>query len=155
MLTAHLPSGYLLGRAISRTGPGVMAATLVGSVLPDLDIFWFYFVDRGAYHHHHYWPHIPAVWAGIALLTLPILAFRGRLALGLAFFAAILVHLILDTIAGGVNWAWPYSDSLFAFVEIPATYSHWVISFVLHWTFLLELLIWAVAAWTYLGKKAK
>jgi inner membrane protein len=153
MLTAHLPSGYLLARSVRHPVAYMMPAALIGAMLPDADMLWFHFVDHGSVHHHYYWPHIPAIWAGIALVTLPILQRFGLLATGVVFYAAIFLHLILDTIAGGINWAWPIGHDLFALTEVPAAYSHWVISFILHWTFLAELAIWALALWLYFGKK--
>ncbi|KAG1647501.1 Bicyclomycin resistance protein [Nymphon striatum] len=36
-----------------------MSAAIFGAILPDLDLIWFYFVDRGAFHHHLYWVHVP------------------------------------------------------------------------------------------------
>ncbi len=153
MLTAHLPSGYVLARSWRGPVKYLMPAALIGSVLPDADMFWFHFVDQGSVHHHHYWPHIPAVWAGIALVTLPILYRFGLLATGAVFYTSIFLHLILDTIAGGINWAWPMASNLFVLTEVPAAYSHWIISFVLHWTFLAELAVWALALWIYFWKK--
>ena len=33
------------------------------------------------------------------------------------------------------------------FVDVPATHSNWVVSFLLHWTFGVELAVTAIAAW--------
>ncbi len=33
---------------------------------------------------------------------------------------------------------------VFGLVTVPPTQSHWIASFILHWTFLLELIIWSV-----------
>lgn len=153
MLIAHLPSGYVLGRLMPRQGAAVMGAALIGAMLPDLDMIWFHFVDAGKWHHHVYWPHLPWVWAVAALVAFPLLAWRGYLVPGLAFFAAIFLHLALDTIAGGIAWAAPFDTTLYALVTVPARYSHWVISFVLHWTFLLEIAIWLWAAALFLGRR--
>jgi inner membrane protein len=143
VITAHLPSGYVMARLWPQ--PGVMAAALVGAVAPDLDIFWFYFVDGGTIHHHLYWPHLPFVWALVALVVIPTL-WRSRFQQpALAFFAAILIHLLLDTIAGGIAWAAPFDMTLLSWVTVPAAYSHWIVSFLLHWTILLELGVWAAA----------
>ncbi|MBK6466105.1 MAG: metal-dependent hydrolase [Rhodobacter sp.] len=152
MLTAHLPSGYVLARAVRRPVAALLPVALLGAVLPDLDMIWFHLVDGGSVHHHHYWPHLPAVWGAVALVSLPLLNLKGWLAPGLVFFAAIAMHLILDTIAGGINWSWPAGDQLFAAVTVPAAYSHWIVSFILHWTFALELAVWAMAFWLYFGK---
>ena len=145
MLTAHLPSGYVLARGWPRQSPMIMAAVLIGAVLPDLDMIWFYFVDQGSIHRHRYWVHIPAFWAAVAVIALPLLRRVGQFHAGLAFFAAILLHLLLDSIGGGILWLAPFDDRLISLVTVPATQSHWIWSFILHWTFALELLIWGVA----------
>ena len=57
MLIAHLPSGYLVGAGLRRlwpAAPGVMAAALAGSVLPDADVAYFLLIDGGRRHHHDY-----------------------------------------------------------------------------------------------------
>lgn len=153
MLTAHLPSGYILARGVRRRLPWLMPAALIGAVLPDLDMLWFQFVDHGQWHHHRYWPHIPLIWLGIAAVSLPFLTY-GR-ATALVFFAAIFLHLMLDTISGGILWAWPFSDRLFSLVTIAPNRANWVLSFVLHWTFALELGLWAVALWLWSGRKTR
>ena len=154
MLTAHLPSGYVLAR-LAPQRCWLLPAALLGAVLPDFDMLWFHFVDRGSIHHHRYWVHIPAFWAAAAALTLPVMAVLARNLLPAAgiFFAALFLHLVLDTIGGGILWAAPFSTHLYSLVEVPATQSHWVLSFLLHWTFLLELGIWAGAF--YLWRKGR
>lgn len=146
MITAHLPAGYITGRVFARAGPMIWAA-LAGSMLPDLDLIWFYFIDNRSLHHHHYWVHIPAFWVALALLILPLTARRTPHWLGpaLAFFAALAVHLALDTISGDIKWLWPVSDRFFHLVTVPATQAHWILNFILHPVFLAELAIWAVA----------
>ena len=151
MLTAHLPSGYVLAQGIGRNIPFLFPAALIGAVLPDLDMIWFYLVDQRAFHHHLYWLHIPLFWAVIALVALPGLAVFSRryLATGGVFFAAIFLHLILDSIAGGIMWRAPFDDHLYALVTVASTQDHWVLSFIFHWTFLLEIAVWvsAVLLW--------
>lgn len=146
MITAHLPAGYLTGRAIAPSGPVIWAAVL-GGVGPDIDLLWFYLIDNRTLHHHHYWVHIPAFWAGIAVIGLPLLRILlpGWIRPALAFLAAIFVHLCLDTIAGDIKWFWPWSNRFVHLVDIPARQSHWVLNFVLHPIFLLEILIWGIA----------
>ncbi|MEO6298472.1 MAG: metal-dependent hydrolase [Paracoccaceae bacterium] len=145
MLTAHLPSGYILARCIRRPVPYLMPAALIGAILPDLDILWFRLVEHAAVHHHRYWPHIPLIWVAIAAVTLPILRQFGYLHTALVFFAAVFLHLVLDTVAGGILWGYPWDDTLYHFVTIPPIHHSWVVSIVLHWTFLLEIAIWVVA----------
>ncbi|NBZ86102.1 metal-dependent hydrolase [Stagnihabitans tardus] len=144
MLIAHLPSGYLLARGAGWR----MAACLAGAVFPDLDMIRFW-LEGGRIHHHAYFTHLPAFWAGVSLVALVVL--RGaRLGWALAFLAGVWLHLCLDTVAGDVMWLWPWSDRMIHLAEVPATYDSWVISFVLHWTFLLELGITAAAAGLFL-----
>lgn len=144
MLTAHLPSGYVLWRSLPRVKWG-MPAALAGAVFPDLDMLWFHFVDDRAFHHHYYWVHVPLFWLAVAAVVLPLVwrtVWRGA---ALVFLAAVFLHLLLDTIAGGILWGAPVSDHLFALVEVPPTQGTWVWSFVLHWTFLLEVAVWIAA----------
>ncbi|MGK7754086.1 MULTISPECIES: metal-dependent hydrolase [unclassified Roseovarius] len=146
MITAHLPAGYVTGRAFARSGP-VLWAAMLGGVLPDLDLIWFYLIDGRAFHHHHYWVHIPAFWVASAFIVLPLATWRGTqwVRPALAFFAAILVHLLLDTVAGGIKWLWPVRDRFFHLVTVPAAHAHWILNFILHPVFLAELAIWAAA----------
>lgn len=125
----------------------MLVATLLGSVFPDFDLIWFYLVDDRAFHHHHYWVHIPGFWIICTLAAFAISkAIRKPFPRAVIYFLlGIALHLILDTLAGGILWAWPFSNYMTTFVIIPATQSNWVLSFLLHWTFLAELSIWIVA----------
>lgn len=154
MLIAHLPAGYLTGRAFGvRRGP-VMAAALAGSVLPDFDMIWFLFIDKGAIHHHRYWVHVPGFWLAVAAIALPLLRWLRPAwwMPALAFLAAIFIHLVLDSIGGGIMWGWPFDRTLHTLVTVPAAHGHWVASFVLHWTFLMELVVIGVAGWLWLKR---
>ncbi|WP_321341120.1 metal-dependent hydrolase [Breoghania sp.] len=148
MLTAHLPAGYCLSRLAGKphlASPGLLATVLICSVLPDFDLIWFQFVDNGSLHHHRYWVHVPFFWGVVGMLVIPLVwrtRFRSVAILGLA---AIFLHLVLDTIAGGIMWLAPLDTTLYRLVEIPPTYSHAMISFLLHWTFLLEIAVWFCA----------
>ena len=150
MIIAHLPSGYVLGR-IWPVAPLVLPAAVLGAVLPDFDMIWFYLIDDRAVHHHRYWVHIPAFWAAIAAIALPLIAVLTRRYLPAAavFFAALLLHICLDTIAGDIAWHWPFSQQFTSLVTVPSTHDWWVWNFVLHWVFALEIMIWAVAIWMW------
>ena len=151
MLTAHLPSGYCLGKLSGLHGWAFPAA-IVGAVFPDVDMLFFHFVDHRAIHHHRYWVHIPFFWAVVAGVALPLL-WRSRYKLAaITFCAAIFLHLALDTIGGGIMWLAPVNADLWELVTIPARYANWSLSFLLHWTFLFEILIWVWAAYFFVRK---
>ena len=86
---------------------------------------------------------------GIGLLVLRRIAPKA-IPLAVVFLASIFVHLILDSMVGAIGWLWPWDDRPFSFFEVPAARSHWVLSFLLHWTLLAELTIWAAAATLFL-----
>ncbi len=154
MLIAHLPAGYMLART-SRAKGAVLGAVLLASMLPDFDMLWFHLVDGGRVHHHRYWTHVPGFWLIVAAITLPAVALLKRqylLVTGLCF-TAILLHLILDTLVGDIMWGWPVNSDFFRVATVPVTHNHWILSFMFHWSFLVELLICAVAILLYLRKR--
>lgn len=155
MIIAHLPSGYLLARAAGYRRGLMLGAALLGAVLPDFDMLYFHFVDH-AVHHHRFWPHIPAVWLVIALVVLPLAAKLrpGWFAPLAMLLAGVFLHLLLDTWAGSIMWLWPVSDQFFQLVTVPATQSSWVLSFVLHWTFLAEIGIVLAALFVFFRREA-
>jgi hypothetical protein len=126
--------------------PLAWPAALVGAVFPDLDMIVFILVDHGSIHHHRYWVHAPAFWVVIAAIVLPILSRTRYLVAECMFLAAIFLHLVLDGIGGGIMWLYPFDETLYELVTVPATRSHWIWSFLFHWTILLEAGIWLFAA---------
>jgi inner membrane protein len=147
MLTAHLPAGRPTSRAFGVAGGGIMGAALPDSILPDLDMLWFHYVDHKAFHDHRYWVHAPGFWLVIAAITLPLSRGFARHLWwpALAFFAAIFVHLVLDGLAGSIMWLWPFDPTFYALVEVPPTRGHWILSFLTLWTMLAELATWIAA----------
>ncbi|GAA2828334.1 inner membrane protein [Aminobacter aminovorans] len=151
MLIAHLPAGFILGmlaRNVSGNARAIMPAALLGSVAPDLDMFYFYLVDGQQTHHHSYVTHWPLFWLWLGCVVMPLV---GRLwprfaKAGLVFFVAAMLHMMLGSIAAPMLWLMPFSDFSVELVTIPARYPHWVLSFVLHWIFALEITICAWAA---------
>jgi inner membrane protein len=59
--------------------------------------------------------------------------------------ADILLHPVLDTLAGGIRWLWPLSRAELVMTHVPARHEPWVLDFALHWSFALELAILAAA----------
>lgn len=141
-MIAHLPAGYILGH-MTRSKGAVLGAVLLASVLPDFDMLWFHLVDGGSVHHHRYWPHVPAFWAAVAVIILPLISLFKRpwLLPAILCFAAILIHLILDTLVGDIMWLWPASDAFVRLATVSPTHSHWMLSFLFHWSFAVEVVI--------------
>ncbi len=155
MLFAHLPAGYLIADRMSmgRTNRRVLMATgLVASVLPDFDMFWFHFVNGRQNVHHEFLFHWPLFWMALAVIAWP---FRSRLPKGIipVALASVMLHLLLDSIAGHIMWLAPFSDWTLNLVEVPARYDWWVWSFMTHWVFAAELAIIFAAAVTFLRRK--
>lgn len=154
MLIGHLPAGYLASTAaLDAVGLDglvrrrLLTAGLVASVAPDLDLLYFYGVDSGV-HHHAFPTHWPVVWVGVALVGLAVAAASGRRAWGLGGLmvgAGGLLHLALDSVAGEVRWLAPASDWSLTLVTVPARFDSWVLSFLTHWTFGVELVLVALA----------
>jgi inner membrane protein len=150
MFIAHLPAGYLLGRAYGRHSgavlPGIVLAGMAGGLFPDLDLVYGALVDAGSVHHHRYWTHLPLFWLAVSAAA-PAL-FRGHAGHAVAaFLLGIWSHLLLDGIAGDIWWLWPWRDTPFSLVTIPATHPRWWLNYLLHGTFALELAIVAAAVW--------
>ena len=156
MFIAHLPAGYIAGSALAGiakrhqlTDPGrLMLTVLVASILPDLDLLWFYFVDHRQHVHHTYWTHVPAFWLTLAVCV-SLISVAVRRSSALPYIAAatlgVLVHLVLDTVAGGIYWLYPFSPAEFRWVHVPSVHGWWVANFLLHWSFALELLVLVAA----------
>ena len=159
MIIGHLPAGYvftkLLARKLVNKGINLRLLVLVGvigAIAPDLDMFYFYLVDHRQHHHHTYWPHYPIVWIGLLLFFTLLFWFTSKKStplLGLVFSANGFLHMLLDSIVGDIWWFAPFVDKSFAIFTVPALYNPWWLNFVLHWSFMLELLVlsWAILIW--------
>ena len=157
MFIGHLPCGYLATAAASHAWPGEDSAErqrrlfttgLICSVLPDLDLIYYYAVDNQQHLHHSYWTHIPAFWVVVFGLLAPIVLFRpGWRSTYFVALMNIFLHLVLDSIAAEIYWFAPFSRSAFGLVEVPASHSWWVMNFLTHWTFGLEVAVVFAAGW--------
>lgn len=160
MFLAHLPAGYLLSRALSKGQKhrnALIATAMVASVVPDLDLFWFYLVSDRQTAHHAYFFHWPLFWVGLALLAwlivraarLKVPRFKTAEPFILMALAGTLLHMVLDSVAAEIYWLKPFSNVELNLVHVDAQYDWWVWNFVLHWTFLIELTITVIAAITF------
>ncbi len=159
MFIAHLPSGYIMARVFYKKINTVPCSwcwflffCLFGAIAPDLDLIYFYLWDQQAHHHHRYWSHYPIIWFGLVVLMCFLQKFFSAKNIVLyvfVFFLCGCLHLLLDSVVGDIWWAAPFVDQPFALATVPAVFSPWWLNFIVHWSFLLEILItgWAVYLW--------
>lgn len=150
MFIGHLPAGYVLTRMMQKNikTTKYLFVGLIASILPDIDILYFYLIDNRQNLHHSYWIHIPFYWliiGAVTLLAMWILNKKKYYVAAIIFFTNIFLHLFLDTIVGKIEWLYPFTDQAYFFFDVPAVYDFWVYNFIFHWTFLLEIvvIVWA------------
>ncbi len=159
MIIGHLPAGYIFTKLLARKLINkeinlrvFILVGVIGAILSDLDMFYFYLIDNRQHHHHTYWPHYPTVWLGLLFIFTVWYRFgnnKSTAILGLVFSVNGFLHMLLDSIVGDIWWFAPFVDKSFAVFMVPALYNPWWLNFILHWTFILELLIllWAMNIW--------
>ena len=152
MFIAHLPAGYLITCIIKKSTrtKGYMWLGLLASILPDLDLLYFYFVDNRNTNHHDYFMHLPIFWGLLLLYSVcgvHLFSYDKKRAYSVLaiFFTNIFVHMVMDSYVGYIRWFYPIFYYKVQLIDIPATHDWWVWNFVLHWSFLLELCIVALA----------
>jgi inner membrane protein len=161
MFLAHMPAGYIASKLLvaqfrldSPKTKYLLLLGLLGSIFPDLDMFYFYLIDNRQHGHHSYWTHIPFYWISLLAFCYVVVAFfksRFLVASATVFFGCILLHLSLDTFAGGgIKWLYPFDNSYFNIFTVPAQANHyWVWNYFSHWTALVELTIISIATITF------
>jgi len=119
-------------------------------------LLFFYLIDDRAFHHHRYWVHAPGFWLILLGVVTPlVLRFPSTVKQATFwFFAAWLLHLCLDSVVGEIMWLWPFSDQMFSLATVQPTHSHFILSFMAHWSFLFEVMIWLLAGWLLLKRPA-
>jgi inner membrane protein len=154
MFLAHLPAGYLLTKILQKKfrTEKFMSAGLLGSIFPDFDIFWFYFIDQKRHLHHSYLTHIPSFWLLLYSITFFAISITSRQKykpLVMIFFAAIFSHLVLDTVVGKIQWLSPFNNTSYYLFEVPVQYNFWVWNFIFHWSFRLEIIIIVITIYVW------
>lgn len=158
MFIAHIPSSYLctswliekwnIHEKIGLTKVSIISIALIMAITPDFDLLYFYLIDHRQHNHHTYWTHLPFFW--LLLLGVPALIFfitkkQKLLWLTLLIEINIILHLILDTHLGRIQWLYPMSEHAVYLLDVPAIHKNWIWNFVFHWTFLFELLLTSLA----------
>ncbi len=149
MLIAHIPTGIIITSIIIKKhkvkeeNRFLWFSGITSSFLPDVDLFYFYLIDSSQ-HHHKLFPHIPLFWLCILLPTIIYAEAKKSQLLLLAsslFLLNIFIHLLMDTVAGHIWWLYPFIDHSYVFIKIPNIYQHWILNFIFHWTFIIELML--------------
>lgn len=150
MFIAHLPAGYLLSRIYQKPDQTILRAlVMLGAVFPDIDLLWFVLISDQTIHHHYYLTHRPILWAAVCVAGILVARHQHYGQHATAFALGALLHMALDTLTGAINWAWPWGELSAPLVVVPAHHSHWVLSFLTHWTIAVELLICSLALWLW------
>lgn len=156
MLIAHAPVGYIIAKKTNKDfckNRSYVISSIVFAVWPDFDLIYYYFFDETKTFHHLYFTHLPIVAAVSFLIGLPVLFAKPLAKIKpyyILFYVNWTVHLILDTYTGGTAWLYPLNTEIYKLIKISANYASWVVSFMLHWSFLLELVIVLWAAIVFL-----
>ena len=165
MFIGHLPAGYIcttllfklkLFRNLTPKKKRIyFLVGMIGSVFPDIDIFYFYLADGKQNEHHSYWTHIPSFWLMILfshLLLSKIMSNKRTRHLILFFISNVFIHLILDTIAGGIFWLYPFSQKMFTLLTVPVKSTSWLFNFLFYWTITIEGALILLATLVYKRK---
>ncbi len=164
MIIGHLPLGYISTKIITAKWPNnsvkrraFIIAGLLGSIIPDFDMIYFYLFDNCQHHHHTYWIHIPFYWCIILGLSILVLWFTKKEYLPfLSIFGInIFIHLFVDTIVGDIWWLYPLLNKPYSLFSVPALYNTWWVNFILHWSFIIEIIIMFVALYICLSLRKK
>lgn len=184
MIIAHLPTGYILGSYLqnmeleTERKQRILQVALVGSVLPDLDMLYWFWVDRSL-DHHLFYTHIPAVYCLLIPIFVLCRQFKQTRFIGnllLTLWLALLSHAILDTVVSGILWTFPFTgidaSHLIHLVDkeqIPKVVNPyhvyvdvmglklegWVLNLMLHWSALIEYVLCGVAFTLYTKRKGQ
>lgn len=161
MLFAHIPAGYILTKTLQKklNVSKYLWIGLLGSMLPDFDMLYFYFVDNKQTLHHAYWFHVPFFWLcllGIVIIFNTFLKKTSTKLFSIFLFSGVFLHLILDSIIEhGIKWFYPFFDKSVYFVTIPAVYDWWAWSFIFHPSFITEISIITAAGYVFYKENYK
>lgn len=151
MIIGHLPAGYIFSRLLTHklssigiSNHHVALFTVLGAIVPDFDMLYFYLVDNRQHHHHTYWTHYPILWLSLLVASSVWYRLAGNKSIAMltiVFSLGGIIHLLLDSIVGDVWWLAPFIDQPYSMFTVPALFKPWWLNFILHWSFALELLL--------------
>lgn len=165
MFIAHLPSGYIAVKTLCKKAnlpansqKWFLFWGLLGSIAPDLDMFYFYLIDARQHNHHSYWSHYPILWFSLLLASCSAHRYskskqvKALMAYAMLFSFTGCIHLVLDSIVGGIWWLAPFVEKPYALFKLTPRFKPWWLNFILSWVFLLEIIITSYAL--FLWKKS-
>ena len=161
MIFGHMPAGFLVSESFRRTAWKQFSSkqkfwlTLVlvfFSAAPDLDLFYFYFVNASL-NHRSLPSHSPLPYIAVFLIMLTIAKVRKFSFIawlgGAMLIGAVFGHLALDSINAGVMWLWPLSHHVYGLRgSIPEGISFLGFSGQ-HFILFLEILVITLALLTF------
>lgn len=159
MLLGHIPAGYIVGKLNARwlkrsriESHRIILAGMFGALTPDMDMVYFHLVDNRQHHHHTYWSHYPTVWLTLLLVSFTYFRIAPKQfasIIACTYATAGVVHLLLDSIVGDIWWFAPFRDKSYALFTVPALFQPWWLNFILHWTFVFEIIVvvWSIMLW--------
>lgn len=152
MLIAHLPAGYICQRFFKNRL--MQIGILIGSILPDIDLIYFYTFGKRAILHHHYVTHMPIFWLCVTMLGIgfSFLIHKKYATVFIGLLIGTSLHVFLDTVTGHVQWFQPFSEKELRFFDVNNKYAHWILNFIFHWTFLIEITITLIAGFFLLRR---
>lgn len=111
MILAHAPAGYIIGYLFSSyikrpaLHKPIMVTSLITSIMPDLDMLYWFLIDNQQHDHHIYWSHIPFVYfALLPFIALALLRKQWRIMGAFMSLAWInfMMHAVFDTVVSGI-----------------------------------------------------
>ena len=124
-------------------------AGMTGAVAPDIDMAYFYLIDHQQTPHHAYITHWPVLWLLLVIGSFFLMRYsnkKGRFFLATVFSLGGVLHMLLDSFVGNIRWFAPFIDRPFSLLSVTAHFQPWWLNYILHWSFVMEVVIsvWAV-----------
>ncbi len=136
MIIAHGPIGYLITRAAkrwwgkynfsSRQQLMLLVTGTIGAMIPDLDLFYFYFIDATVAHRQLLTHSFIIYFCIVAVGLLLLLARRPWWAwLTVIFGLGGVVHILADMYTGEAAALAPLTSAVFGLVSLPDVADSW------------------------------
>jgi membrane-bound metal-dependent hydrolase YbcI (DUF457 family) len=155
MFLAHLPSGFLATRFLQNKikTDKYLIFGLIGSIAPDFDLIYFNLAKNylgESFSHRQLITHTPFFWLVLlffSFLQWRLFWFKKHSFIPYLFFClTAILHLILDTLVGKINWLFPLNREYYGIGVASYPYFSFII---------LELIIIIPAIWIYVTESKK